>query len=86
MNMHELQDQGLCGKRTGFKYHVFMTDAKQGDDDQTKIRSSSLRTQRLPVCLLRLVPVFGLVVLEMPVPLLWAGPLALNRLPHLCVA
>jgi hypothetical protein len=29
--------------------------AKQGDDDQRKIRSSSLRTQRLPVRLLRLV-------------------------------
>jgi hypothetical protein len=64
-----------------------MTDAKQGDDDQRKIRSSSLRTQRLPVCLLRLVLVLGLAVLEMLVPLLWAGLLALDRRPHhLCIA
>jgi hypothetical protein len=64
-----------------------MTDAKQGDNDQRKIRSSSLRTQRPPVHLLILVLV-GLVVLGMLVPLLQAGLVALNCQPHrhLCVA
>jgi hypothetical protein len=46
----------------------FMTDVKQGDDDQRKFSSSSLRTQRLPVLLLR--P--GVVVLEVLVPQLRA--------------
>jgi hypothetical protein len=64
-----------------------MTDAKRDGDNQRKFHSSSLRTQCPPVRLLRLVLVFGLVVLGMIVPLLWAGLLALNRRPHhLCVA
>jgi hypothetical protein len=64
-----------------------MTDEKPVDDDQRKIRSSSLRTQRLPVRLLRLVLVLGLAVLGTLVPPLWAGLVALNCQPHrhLCV-
>jgi hypothetical protein len=65
-----------------------MTDAKQGDENQRKFRSSSVRTQCPPVRLLRLVLMFELVVLGKLVPLVQAGLVALNCRPHrhLCVA
>jgi len=64
------------GKRVELTVRVprlpcFMTDAKQDDGDQRTIRSRSLLyTQSLPLRQLSLVLVFGLVVLEMVVPLL----------------
>ncbi|KAG2742050.1 hypothetical protein P692DRAFT_201243931 [Suillus brevipes Sb2] len=64
----------------------FMTDGKEGDENQRKFHSSSLRTQCPPVRLLRLV--FGLVVLETLVSPLRVGLVALSCWPHcyLCVA
>jgi hypothetical protein len=66
----------------------FMTDGMQGDENQRKFHSSSLRTQCLRVRLLRLVLVFGLVVLETLVPPLHVGLVALSCWPrcYLCVA
>jgi len=56
-----------CGRAT--RLPSFMIDAKQDDDDQRKIRSSSLLyTQSLPLRQLSLVLAFGWVVLEMLVP------------------
>jgi hypothetical protein len=66
----------------------FMTDGKEGDENQRKFHSSSLRTQCPPVRLLRLVLVFGLVVLETLVPPLRVGLVGLSCRPgcYLCVA
>jgi hypothetical protein len=66
----------------------FISDGMQSDENQRKFHSNSLRTQCPPVPLLRLVLVFVLVVLELIVPPLWVGLVALSCRPHcyLCVA